>query len=304
VKQLSLNLPSPIEALPEFSNTCNVYVKREELIHSDFGGNKWRKLKYNIEHYFKAGYRTIITFGGPFSNHIAASAAVCAAYDIPVAGIIRGTYKDQDNPTLIGAENKGMHLHHVPKADYKLKTKSILIQGIIKSYENPLVIPEGGSNADGLDGMQDLVVEIDNYPVVFDVIGVAAGTGTTSAGIIKYIQGKSAIKVINVLKNESLHSEIESKIYGGSRNWEVIGDYHFGGYAKTTKELRTFAQGFYNDYKIPLDPIYNSKLFYAMQDMMDKKLFKQGANILIINTGGYQGIDAYNYVNEQAWIKC
>ena len=145
-----------------------------------------------------------------------------------------------------------MQLHHVPKEDYKMKTDSILIQNIIKSYEKPFVIPEGGNNGEGISGMQDLMIEIDSYPLEFDIIGVAAGTGATSAGIIRYTQAKSMIKIINVLRNESLTKEIEVHDNVKDKNWEVMSDYHFGGYAKTTAELRSFAQNFYNNYKLSL----------------------------------------------------
>jgi 1-aminocyclopropane-1-carboxylate deaminase len=303
VKKLSLNLPSPIEQLPDFSHAHNVYVKREELIHPEFGGNKWRKLKLNIDKYYRDKNRTLITFGGPFSNHIAATAAVCAACNIPSIGIIRGTYVDDNNPTLTKAKERGMILHHVPKEDYKIKVDSELIRDIIDNYEKPLVISEGGNNAEGIDGMLGLMAEIYSYPIDFNLIGVAAGTGATSAGMIRYSQSNTNIKIINVLRNQSLTEEISSHINNESKNWQVIHDYHFGGYAKTTDDLRDFAQEFYNKYQIALDPIYNSKLFYGMRDLMQSNCIEEETNILLINTGGYQGIDAYNYVNGEPWIK-
>ena len=303
MKELSLNIPSPIEQLTGFSDFCNVYIKREELIHSDFGGNKWRKLKYNIKEYYEKGYGVMITFGGPFSNHIAATAAVCAVYDIPSVGIIRGTYNDPNNPTLIEAKKRGMQLHHVPKDAYRLKTDSVIISDIIQSYDKPLVIPEGGNNVEGMYGMKDLASEIENYNIDFDVIGVAAGTGATSAGIIKYSESHAVIKVINVLRNKSLAGYIGTQVDRTSNDWQVIGDYHFGGYAKTTQELQSYALQFADTYNVHLDPVYNSKLFYAMHDMMSQRMINEGSDVLIINTGGYQGIEAYNYVNEKPWIR-
>ena len=300
----ALRLPSPIVSLPDFSHSYNVFVKQEDLIHREFGGNKWRKLKYNIKNYHQQDYKTMITFGGPFSNHIAASASVCKAYDIPSVGIIRGTYKDPGNPTLLMATNNGMKLHHVPKSDYRLKIESELVQRIINRYKKPMIVPEGGNNAEGIEGMRDLMVEIYNYPVTFDIIAVAAGTGATAAGIINYAKVSSDTKVIiiNVLKNESLTAEIKSKSNNEKLNWQVTGDYHFGGYAKTTEELRLFAQQFLDTYNMRLDHIYNSKLFYAMRDMLDKDFIRKGSNVLLINTGGHQGIRAYNYVNGKPWL--
>lgn len=302
MKEISLNLPSPTERLPDFCNPYEVYIKREDLIHDDFGGNKWRKLKYNIDQYYTNGHEVMITFGGPFSNHIAATAAVCAQYEIPSVGIIRGTYVDTENPTLIKAAELGMKLYHVPKEAYKFKANAPLIKELLDSYDNPMLIPEGGNNQLGITGMRDLMAEIKDYELDFDIIGVAAGTGATSAGIIKYAGINTRIKVINVLKNGSLKNEISGQVIDSSVGWNVLSDYHFGGYAKTTESLQQFAQQFYNDYGIYLDPIYNAKLFFAMKDLMKSESLPKDSKVLIINTGGQQGIDAHEYVHKKSWI--
>ena len=167
-----LNLPSPIELLTRFSPYNEVYIKREGLIHSKFGGNKWRKLKYNIDQFRQQGFQTLITFGGPFSNHIAATAAICYKFSIPCIGIIRGSYIDVSNPTLSEARDNGMILHHVPKDAYKLKEASEAVNEIISSYNKPMLIPVGGNNASGRKGMKDLMNEIEAYEIDLSLIHI------------------------------------------------------------------------------------------------------------------------------------
>ena len=271
-------------------------------MHPEYGGNKWRKLKYNLKLFFEEKHSHLITFGGPFSNHIAATAAICRDQKIPCVGIIRGEMIDDNNPTLNKAKEDGMILHHIPKEEYRLKEKSELFQKLVKNYENPLVIPEGGNNDLGRHGMKDLMNEIDEQEIKFDYIFVAAGTGTTASGIIRYCRWDSRIMIVNVLKNPSLQQEIESHV-SDQKNWEILSDYHFGGYAKTTEELQDFANAFYQEHEIKLDPVYNAKMMYAGMDLIKKEKISKDSNILAIHTGGHQGITAYDYVRKSLWLR-
>jgi 1-aminocyclopropane-1-carboxylate deaminase len=303
VNSLELNLPSPIELLPRFSPYNEVYIKREGLIHRQFGGNKWRKLKYNIDRFHQQGYQTLVTFGGPFSNHIAATAAICNEFSIPCVGIIRGSYIDASNPTLTQARDNGMILHHIPKEDYKLKEDSEVVNEIIVSYNNPMLIPEGGNNESGRTGMKDLMNEIEAYEVDFDLIAVAAGTGTTASGMISYGNlSQYEILIVNALRNEALQDDIRQNVKDKDGKWQILSEYHFGGYARTNDALRSFAQSFYDNYAIRLDPVYNAKLCYAMSDILGEKVRYRDKRILIIHTGGYQGIDAYDYMKKEKWL--
>lgn len=299
---IELNIPSPVQFLGEISNGVRLYIKREDLIHPLFGGNKWRKLKYNIRYFQDSGFKTMVTFGGPFSNHIAAVAQICHYHGIPSAGIIRGTYKDADNPSLNAARQAGMKLHHIPKDEYALKDNSELVQSIIGLYKRPYLVPEGGSNLLARKGVRELVDEIDNVGQ-YDCLFLPAGTGMTAAGLICGIETNNCVRVINVLKNKSLASVIKNNIVSGNARWKVESDYNFGGFAKVPEQLVEFNRGFWKQYGILLDPVYNAKAMYALFDMASKGLIGKGASVLYLHTGGLQGIKAWEYVQKKVWVK-
>ena len=276
---LELNIPSPIQFIDNI-NGVSIYIKREDLIHPEFGGNKWRKLKYNLDIYKAKNYKTLVTFGGAFSNHIAATSSICKYYNIPCAGIIRGTYEDKNNPTLNRSKMNGMKLFHVPKLEYKLKQESDLVKSIIQKFPNPLIIPEGGSNLSAKKGVMEMISEI-NSKNNFDHIIIAAGTGMTATGIIEATT-KTKTWVVNVLKNTSLNKTISDNLLIKSKKWEVVSDFHFGGYAKVPKQLQEFASAFYKKYHILLDPIYTSKMMFATMELARNKQFNPGEKILAI----------------------
>ncbi len=296
-------LPSPLTKLKTaVSDTVELYIKREDLIHPLYGGNKWRKLKYNIEAYKTGGYKVLVTFGGPFSNHIAATAAICNVEGIPCVGLIRGSYVDAHNPTLLAAQKNGMQLIHLTKEAYRHKEASSEVQAVLANFKKPFLVPEGGSNELALKGVAELMEEVYEGGETFDHIVLAAGTGTTAAGIIASAQG-AKVTVINALKNSGLQATIEQKLARPHRGWEVNNDFHFGGFAKTTDELVAFIHAFYASEKIPLDPIYNGKALYATLQLIKENYFPAGTRILYIHTGGLQGITAYNYRNRGKGIE-
>mgnify|MGYP000444786791 CR=1 FL=1 len=297
-----LNLPSPIEDLDGFSDHYNVSIKREDLIHPDFGGNKWRKLKFNIEKVKRDNYKCLITFGGPFSNHIVATARACKYYGIPSIGIIRGDYVDTTNPSLIAAHASGMKIYHVSKYEYKLKEESESFKNILTNYSDAWVVPEGGGNNLAVQGASETAIEIREAKTQLDYIIISGGTGTTSAGLINGMNNTSKVVIINTLKNESLQEAIAGQLDGEFSNWKVLNDYHQGGFAKTNLALQKFAQDFYIKYNIKLDPIYNSKMMYAVHQLCKERFFKMNAKILCIHTGGHQGIDAWNYRMKKDWL--
>jgi len=294
-----LNIPSPIHKLDTINN-INLFVKREDLIHPSFGGNKWRKLKYNLQEFKTKKFENLITFGGAFSNHIAATASICQLHKIPSVGLIRGTYEDKNNPTLNLAIKNGMRIHHIPKSEYKLKNESIVVKSIINQYKNPFIVPEGGSNELAIKGIVEMVNEVQSKKH-FNHIIVAAGTGKTATGIIQAADSKTMIWVINVLRNESLEPTIARHVKD-KKNWTVLSDYDFGGYAKVPKNLKEFSNKFYEKYNLLLDPIYTSKMMFAALDLIQKNKYNKGDNILTIHTGGLQGIDGFEYISKSKWI--
>ena len=297
MSESSLVIPSPVDFLDHPIVTkagCQLYVKREDKIHPHYGGNKWRKLKYNVEAFLEGGYSHLITFGGAFSNHLSAVGDICATHGIPCVGIVRGTFKDPDNPTLSRVKALGMKLHHVTKESYRLKEQSSEVNTILEEYDKPFLIPEGGSNRLALRGVEELMQEEYDEERHYDYVILAAGTGTTSAGVIRSAESEKVI-VINALKNPELQGVIESLVSDSNVNWMVNNNFHFGGFARTTAALIDFINEFRTSYGIPLDPIYNGKAMYATLAMVEQGVIPQGSKILYIHTGGLQGITAYNY---------
>jgi len=288
-----MNLPSPIVRIHDpiwDDQQIELYVKREDLIHPIVNGNKYRKLKYNLE----TNPNCIITFGGAFSNHIYATASAGKLYNIPTVGIIRGEY-DEHNPTLFHARNCGMDLHFVDRSSYKLKEKSKAAKEIISRYDAPLILPEGGNNALARKGTAEVAIEISNQIPNANYIALSAGTGGTASGILTAKHRDHQIIVFSALKGDFLRDEIIEM--SASSDFELQTDYHFGGYARTKPELITFINQFHKDHSIVLDPIYNGKGVYGIIDMIRKELFTQGSKIVWILTGGQQGNAAWNYMN-------
>lgn len=294
--KLTLNLPSPIQEIehPLFKEKkVSVYLKRDDLIHPQISGNKWRKLKYNIR---KAGSKELLTFGGAFSNHIAATAAACNYYGSKSIGIIRGDMITPLNNTLALAEENGMELKFISRASYKLKSSQKFLKEIKDEFNDPFIVPEGGANYLGLMGCREVIREID---IDFDYIISAIGTGATIAGLAQGLKKHQKAIGISVLKGAySLSDEIKELLDKENEDSlnvmnkiEVNHDYHFGGYAKIKDELIAFMREFYQEFKIKTDPVYSGKSLYALFDMLKKDRFKQGSRIVYYHCGGLQGIE-------------
>ena len=277
-------------------NGIELYIQREDLIHPTISGNKWRKLKYNIEACKNGKFKGIVTFGGAFSNHIAATAAAGKEFNIPTIGFIRGEKEYANNLTLRLAEQNGMDLFFLCRKDYQLKTSKDFIEFINQAFPKSLIIPEGGANLNGIKGCSEITTEFPN----FDTIVCACGTGSTIAGIIKSLKPNQKALGIPVLKNaEFLKNDIQSFLdldektkKNWDANWEINCDYHLGGYAKNNPELNDFIRQFYQKHNIKLDPIYTGKMMYALVDLIKKGQLKN-QKILAIHTGGHQGTKGY-----------
>lgn len=279
-----------------------VDVLRLDLVHPEFGGNKFFKLRKNIETARQLGKDTILTFGGAFSNHIAATAAACKAYGFKSIGIIRGERHETLNPTLIKAEEDGMKLVFVSREEFKLKNVLSYKLKLQMAFPGSFIIPEGGANKYGIEGCEEIL----NFDNDYDYIVCACGTGSTYKGILSAVKNNQLALGISVLKGEnSLPKEVNSFFsvnnkdlnVGGNEILErkivdthaIINSYHLGGYAAYNKEMIEFKSNFEKRFKIKLDYVYTSKLFYAVFDLLAKDKFKEHSKILIVHSGGIQG---------------
>ena len=300
---------SPLQRLDSpFLNSAGVqlYVKRDDLLHPEFGGNKWRKLKYNLLYAQQNNYHTLLTFGGAWSNHIYATAAAGKHFGFNTIGIIRGEKSTTPSKTLIFAEKCGMRLHYVSRAEYKQKNQNQFLQKIKKQFNNPYILPEGGSNQLAMKGCEEIIDEI-NIAMTdpFDVICCASGTGATLAGLINKTKAEQTAIGFSALKNgEFLVNDInallekniaENQISNARRNnWRIETEFHFGGYAKINPQLTQFMQEFQAQYNIPLDAVYTGKMFYGLLKLIGRKHFPPGSKIIAIHSGGLQGNKGFN----------
>ena len=279
------------------NSTITLVVKREDLLHPFVSGNKFRKLKYNILKAKELNHERVITFGGAFSNHIAAVAFACQEAEIRSLGIIRGDElvdKIEENPTLLFAQNCGMKFEFVSREVYQNKMSELFISELNTKYGRYYLLPEGGANELAILGCEEILT---NDEAHFDYICCAVGTGGTIAGIINSANPNQKILGFSALKGDFLKDEIRK--FAKNNNWELITDYHFGGYGKVTDELISFINQFYKDTKIPLDPIYTGKMVYGVMQLLANNYFPNGSKILMIHTGGLQGIMGMNELLEK-----
>ena len=274
------------------NSTITLCIKREDLIHPIVSGNKFRKLKYNLIQAKQERQSKILTFGGAFSNHIAAVAFAGKENNFKTVGIIRGEElqdKIDENPTLKFANECGMKLDFVSRADYRNKKESYFLENLKLKYHDFYLIPEGGTNDLAIKGCEE-ILEIDDKD--FDYICCSVGTGGTISGIINSASDTQIVLGFPALKDDFLEHEIHK--YSKNLNWKLIKDYHFGGYGKVSDELIHFINDFYKKYKILLDPIYTGKMVFGVMDLINKNYFAPNSKILLIHTGGIQGIQGIN----------
>lgn len=275
-----------------FPKNIKLTVKREDLLHPHISGNKFRKLKYNILQAKQDNAECLLTFGGAFSNHIAATAAAGKEYGFKTIGIIRGeelVNKIGDNPTLAFAEECGMMLKFVTRTDYRCKAEPEFIAGLKKEFGNFYLVPEGGTNRLAIKGCEEILTEEDNK---FTHIACAVGTGGTISGLINSAASRQQVLGFPALKGNGLEEDISK--YAQKNNWKLVTDYHFGGYGKINGELVQFINDFFDKTAIPLDPVYTGKLFFGVIDLIYNGRFPENSDILLIHTGGLQGISGMN----------
>lgn len=274
------------------TNKVSVYIKREDLIHPFISGNKFRKLKYNLLQAKTENKETLLTFGGAFSNHIAAAAYAGKEYGFKTVGIIRGDElrdKIDENPTLQFAEKCGMQFKFVTREDYRHKTEVDFLENLKLEFGDFYLVPEGGTNEFAIKGCEEILTQKD---AEFDYVCCAIGTGGTISGLINSVLSRQKVLGFPSLKGDFLKEDIRK--FARNSNWEIITDYHFGGYGKVNQDLIAFINQFFEENKIPLDPIYTGKMVFGVMDLIQKNYFPENSKILLIHTGGLQGIAGMN----------
>ncbi len=288
LSEMSLPVLETLRYRP-IGDLLQISVLREDKVHPYLGGNKWRKLKYNLVDFRNSGKKVILTFGGAYSNHLVASATAGAIHKIPMIGIVRG--EENSNPCLDYIRSQGMILHFMNRQDYRRKNDELFIttlltmlrtQGLIPNEDDVFVLPEGGSNLAATLG----TAEMNDYLSTADHIFCPAGTGGTAAGISKRLLSGQILHVVPVLKAENFLVENILRWGGSPDRMNFHFNYHFGGYAKLNDELLHFCSDFKAETGIPVEPVYSGKMFYAFTDLAKKGAFNAGSKIILIHTGG------------------
>jgi len=295
-------IPSPLIKLNDLlfdEAGIELFIKRDDLIHPQISGNKWRKLKFNFLEAEKLNKRTIVTFGGAYSNHIYATAAAGKLFGYKTIGIIRGEEQIILNPTLNFATECGMELIYLSREEYKNKEINIDKTILKYSLNDFYIISEGGSNALGVKGCAEIVNEID---IPFNYICCPCGTGTTLAGLVSDLNnsqtaiGFSALKGGDFLVDDvktllSDYYKHERKESSRNSNFNLQTDYHFGGYAKSNEVLFDFIRTFEKRHSILIEQVYTAKMFFGIYELIKIGYFKKGETIIALHTGGVQGRD-------------
>lgn len=264
-----------------------LWMKRDDLLHPVISGNKWRKLKYILDHALSLDADTMVSMGGAYSNHLHALAYTGKMLGLKTQGWVRGEQSEELTPTLRDAVQWGMELKFFSRSEYRMLRQYKNWWELPGMQARQYWLPEGGAQALALGGVAELVREI---TIPYDVLCVPCGTGTTLAGVIRAVPGNVFVLGISALKNAGfLIEDVSALLSCSSNNWTVNLDYHFGGFAKVNAELIAFIDDFEKKTAIPLEPVYTGKMMYAVYELIKKHYFKPGQRIIALHTGGLQG---------------
>jgi 1-aminocyclopropane-1-carboxylate deaminase len=267
-----------------------LYLKRDDLISAEFPGNKWRKLKYNLEAARDGGHRTLLTFGGAYSNHIRATAAAGAAFGFATIGVIRGEEHRPLNPSLRYAVDRGMQLTYLDRPSYRRKTSRQVIRGLRDRFGDFYLLPGGGSNALAARGCAELPAEL-AAQLPSDVLCVPCATGGTLAGVAAGLDGRQRAIGFSALRGGAsflpgVVRALQAEAFGGPRGeWQVDDEFHFGGFARRTPGLDAFIAGFRQRHALTLDRIYVAKMMYGLYTHAARGTFRPGSTVVAVITG-------------------
>ncbi|MEO8721002.1 MAG: pyridoxal-phosphate dependent enzyme [Ginsengibacter sp.] len=293
VPEIQFNKPTVSLLNQRFSenSSTKIFMLRLDEVHPVISGNKLFKLIYFLEEAKKSLHKKIITFGGAYSNHLAATAFACKELKIKSVGIVRGERPENLSSTLLFCLEQGMQLEFISRATYKKITENDFFKALINRHGEHILIPEGGYSVQGKEGAK----LIDDYftDKNFTHVCLPVGTATTFAGLTEANKNETEIMGFGVLKN---FNDIEKRFaelkVNTAKKYSFIPGYHFGGYAKKNGELISFMNEFYEQNKIQLDFVYTAKMMFGVKDLIGKGYFPDGAKILCIHTGGLQGNDS------------
>lgn len=289
-------IPSPLERLidPLFeAKSLEVWIKRDDLIHPFIMGNKWRKLKYNLHFARENGYEGILTVGGAYSNHIAATSATCRENGLKSIGIIRGEeLLPSSNNTLRRAVENGMQLQFVSRESFREMRENR--EGISDRDPGYFYIPEGGTNELAIRGCEEIIGELE---LPYHYLVTPLGTGGTMAGLLKGLKGRSKVLGFSALKGDFVTGDFQKlrqKYNISYTNYRIITDFHFGGFGKVTDLLINFINQTRKTVNLLLDPVYTGKMYFGLLRLIEMDFFERGSILVILHTGGLQGIEGYN----------
>lgn len=262
---------------------------RLDIVHHDISGNKWYKLKHNIEHCISNNINRVLTFGGAYSNHLAATAAMANLAGLQSVGVVRGLFSEQRlTPTLQFCRDNGMALHYISYEDYSRKGDEDMLQNLGLIFPGTFIIPEGGANDYGRLGAEEIAAYIPDY---YTHIAVSVGTGTTLVGIVNRLHIQQSVRGFAPMKGGGyLNDEVCCYIHEEKQaNYKIYDNWHFGGFGKYNDALILFMNDFYKQNNIPLDVVYTAKMMSGIKEQVTAGVFDVAARILCIHTGGLQG---------------
>lgn len=285
---------SPLQPLKHSlfdKHQLEVFIKRDDLIHPIISGNKWRKLAGNLAEAKQLDKKGILSFGGAYSNHIHALAYACQQHNLKALGVIRGELHYQSNYTLSWAKHWGMELTFVDRQTYRRRHDGDYLQQLQQQYPDYFIVPEGGTNSFALSGVGELITEL-NQQVNYDTLILPVGSGGTISGLIKADKGQHNILGVAVLKQaDYLNQEIEQLLATDIfSNWQLLTEFHRGGYAKFSPLDCIRLAHFIKETNVPFEPVYSGKMVLALLDLIEQGYFPAGHKIVLIHTGGLQGL--------------
>lgn len=270
------------------SDGIKVSMLRLDEIHPVISGNKFYKLYYFLEEAISSNHKKVITFGGAFSNHLAATAHACKKLNLKCTGIVRGEQPATLSHTLLFCKEQGMQLEFISRRDYKKIHEERFLKKLRNVHGEHTLIPEGGFSIKGKEGAALIAQYFEKQH--FSHVCTAVGTAATFAGLVESagngceMMGFASLKNLKDIDQRFLHLKVDP-----SKRYSFITDYHFGGYARKNSELISFMNNFYLQNKISLDFVYTGKMMFGVNDLLQKKYFPAGSHILCIHTGGLQG---------------